>query len=231
MDGMVTFTVSEFFSDGSLREAFEALGYPCEWKPGKVRTIPRALAQRVKNSGGELTIPEEGDVEDRVITKSLPVLVDSEQAVAHYQKQFKRKRLRVMCQNTYGFIDGNLADALEAIDRYPQIGFGEILEVPPALLPRLEASGFEWTDNPEEMAQYEGHYQARYEHPLQAWREERAARRAQEAAKQATLERHAELLAQIDELDGLFFQAQRKGDKAGMASYTNQLRKLWAEVV
>jgi hypothetical protein len=231
MDGMVTYTVQEWFSDGSLREAFEALGYPCEWKPGKWRTIPKELAQRVKNSGGELTIPEEGDVEDKIVLVSPPEIPTHEQTVAVYQERFKRKRVRVACMNDKGWSNGTLSEQFEAINRYPKLGLGEIVELPPALLARLESDGFEWTDNPEEIAQFEGHYQARYTHPLEAWRAERAAKRAEEAAKQETLNRNSKTLAQIEELDAMFFAEQRKGNKAGMARLTHQLDKLWSQVV
>jgi len=49
----VSVKATVFFVDGTLREAFQKLGYNVEWPKNEVREIPTWLLNRCKQSGGE----------------------------------------------------------------------------------------------------------------------------------------------------------------------------------
>jgi hypothetical protein len=178
------------FSDGNLAPLFQALGYdPTIWKAHRVRNIPRSLALRVKSSGGELIIPEEGMTEEVFHPYTPPVEVKQDDQVTRYRRQFaKEKTLRVMVMSTHGWSDGNdkPRQMFAALDMPPSLQFMQIVELPLSVIDFLQNTGVELTAEKDELEQYEGMYQNKFTQPLQAWRAANAEKiRAKEAAEEA----------------------------------------------
>jgi hypothetical protein len=186
---LIPFSVEVDFSDGNLAPLFQELGYdPTIWKAHKVRNIPRSLALRVKSSGGELIIPEDGMSEEVFHPYTPPVDVKQDDQVARYRKQFAgEKKLRVMVMSTHGWSDGNdlPRQMFAALDMPASLQFTQIVELPMSVIEFLTNTGVELTAEKDELEQYEK-MQNKFTQPLQAWRAANAAKiREKEAAEEA----------------------------------------------
>jgi hypothetical protein len=175
---------------GDMLPLFKEAGYEGTlWREGKVRTIPLSLAMRCKQSGAPMSPAEPGMPEDnyRDPEATPPVLVSQDDAVTRYKKQFaKEKKLRVMVMSTHGWSDGydKPRQMFAALEMPASLQFTQIVELPASLITWLQNTGLEFTAAAEEMAQYEGMYQNRFNQPLQAWRAANAEKiRAKEAAE------------------------------------------------
>lgn len=180
---VITVDVDWVVGGVEIFEGMKAAGYAAHiWKAGTLRTIPHSLAQACKRSGAPLAHPEDGMPEDNYREPGPPVVVD---AHAHYAEKFGQEPfVRVMLLTAGGkeqhFTDGSLSAEFGALDMEPTLHLNEILELPRSLVERCIASGAQFTNAPEEMEPFEGAYQARYQHPRQAYRESVQAKREQE---------------------------------------------------
>lgn len=172
--------------DGNLLGQFKALGYSAlVWIPGRVRSLTPGLAKAAKLSGCPLAPPDEGMPEDIHHAPAPPVLIPSSEAIERHRRQYASEpKARVMCSMEHGWSNGTMREQFAALDRPPELGFGEIVKLPLSLLKLMENDGFEYTADEGEISQFEGQYQARYTSVREAWRKEQAERVQAEEARQ-----------------------------------------------
>lgn len=225
-DKLLELSVEENFIDGDLCEQFEQLGYGRgEWKAYTIRRIPRALAVRVKNSGGKLIPPEDGMAEDVYRPTVPPVIIPEDEVIAEYRRRFDNEKpwLRVMfigigegegSTSETNWSDGNFREWFAALEMEPWLGYGEILTLPKSLINRVASSGAVFKA-PDEMFD-EQQYQHRFVVRREAFRDEVLAKRQADAERKALELKNAEILAQIEQHNIKFLEAERKGDRAVM---------------